>query len=177
VLARAASLRAEGFSWSQTAEKLGFAGDDLRELCAGAGKHYDRLTARARRDVVYEGLSEAIHELRQYVRKHEDREKRLSADSLTRVGMTWYRHRPRSKVKVVPDPRVEGLSDQDIADARSVAEMTPEQLAKWAAHSAGVPKVCPKSKKVLHWGFREPVTELSYWEEPGYDGSKGNCVG
>src|SRR5262245_49209748 len=112
VLERAADLRASGFSWTQTAEKLGFVGDDLKDIARQAGNVYERMLARARRHLVYESLSESILKLRQYMRSHDDREMRHSADTLSRIGMCWYRHRSRCKVKVIPDKRSADLSDE-----------------------------------------------------------------
>src|SRR5262245_54081102 len=176
-LARVAHSRAGGASWEQAATEVGFVGDDLRGICADAGKSYDRLLSKARRDAVYEGLSEALVTLRQHMRKEEGREERATADSLARIGMTWYRHRSRPKVVIKPDPRTEGLSDEVIAHARAYLSWTPEQWDKVAQEMSDLPTICPKTGKVLQFGTPKPVGELLYWEKPGYDGSDGCAVG
>ncbi len=133
VLSRAAELRAAGSCWKATAQSIGYEGDDLELLCKEAGKAYERLYSKPRRNVVREGLAESMFTLRRLLREGDDGEARKAAECLSRISMTFIRHRRRVKANdSKPDPRLEGLRDDDIALVKWMATQTDEQLRDFA---------------------------------------------
>jgi len=134
VLERAAELRAEGSSWNNTAIAMGYVGDDLKGICKDAGQTYERLYSKARRAVVREALSESMFTLRRLLREGAEADSRRAAECLSRISMTFIRHRRRAAVAKgpKPDPRLEGMSAETIEMAKWLSVQTPADLEKYS---------------------------------------------
>jgi len=129
VLERAAELRAEGSSWTKTANAMGYVGDDLKGICKDAGQTYERLVSKARRQVVRDALAESMFVLRRLLREGADAESRRAAECLSRISMTFIRHRRRAAVAMGPKPDLEEvvITDEAIATAKWLASQTVER--------------------------------------------------
>jgi len=134
VLERAAELRAEGSSWSKTATAMGYVGDDLKGICKDAGQTYERIYTKACRAVVREALSESMFVLRRLLREGADADSRRAAECLSRISMTFIRHRRSTAIAKgpKPDPRLEGMSEESIEMAKWLSVQTPADMEKYS---------------------------------------------
>ncbi|MCE9560661.1 MAG: hypothetical protein K8U57_01275 [Planctomycetes bacterium] len=147
ILQFAAKLRAEGSSWNAVARAVDYDADDLEQLCKDAGKVYQLLYSKARRAVVRESLAESMFTLRRLLREGNARESRHAAECLARISMTFVRHRQRSKAnEPKPDPRLEGLREEDIELVKWLSTKTDEEIAEFAQRRTQPPTL-PEAEK------------------------------
>jgi hypothetical protein len=135
LLERIAEVRATGASWEHTAKELATTVDELRALTKAHRQLFRRLSARADREVMREGMREAVFYLRKHMRNVEDPvESRKNAEELSQITLTFYRHRNKKTPIIGLDPE-----DPDVQEAVRYVEMkkswTPEQWKRWAENN------------------------------------------
>jgi hypothetical protein len=124
VYARAADLRADGWTWAATARALDLDAEELKALCRGSTS-YTRRLARARRELMHDTLTESMLVLRVQLRTGNPAESQKAAEALCRVENTFRRHRnaregPREGAPAGPAERdAPGLADRVPAVVRA----------------------------------------------------------
>src|SRR5262245_61756681 len=82
----------------------------------------------------------ALFCLRKLLRSPEEKTCSRAAEAILRFKMTLVRHRRSGKPVVKPDPRLEGMTDEDIEFARYLFTLPEEQLAAWARSLRKAPR-------------------------------------
>jgi hypothetical protein len=108
--------------------------EELQRLCE-QNRKFQSFHARARRAVMLEGLTESMFTLRRLLRDEDTRAAKSAAETLARVGMTFYRHRGRTRDKPPrADPRMRNLRIEDIEFVVWLSGTSDAQLAALSDH-------------------------------------------
>jgi hypothetical protein len=146
LLGRAAHLRASGRSWADAAAQLAVGQDELRRLAYEHSRDYDRLSRRARNEVLRESMDEAVGTLRRLLGSEDPDVGRMAAVTLVRYTMARMRQdlnaggerppKPRKITVEAENVRAENSSElakvtkrQDVDAAKKVAQPHPQPPA------------------------------------------------
>jgi hypothetical protein len=138
LLLRVAELRAAGASWADTAVKLAVGHDELRRRVADHHRDYERLTRRARTELLRETLDAALTALRTQIHSADPRLSYMAACTVVRYELARMRHgtqqaRERLDRDLSPHGRNRRTTNAENSRAQNMSESTEVQTQQKVA--------------------------------------------